>query len=428
MPESSSHRHLVIDPIGGIAGDMLCAALIDLDAKLNPQDHSLHLEQWKEVLRGLNLEHTLISTSKVLRGGFHAHHVKMCLDQMDAVVSSTHHHRHLADVEKIIKSSRADDKCKRIALRVFRELAIAEAAVHGQSIDEVHFHEVGAVDSILDILGASWWLAHFSIESIDCHSVPVGVGTINSQHGLLPLPAPATAILLRGQRIRTENVPLERCTPTGAAFLASLPRCERPDGCLLGSGFGAGSRDPKAFANILRVMLIEAQSTSTHNAETNIWALKCTLDDCSPEYIAPLFELLLENGALDVTQTSVMMKKNRMGSIIEVLTPATHISSITELLLRNTTTFGVRRQPYSRTVLERSYRILNTKIGIARIKQGWLEGMLLKESLEYEDVLSLAKQNGLTLLETRNFLTTEMHLSSELHNDANHKHKNETIK
>ena len=107
----------------------------------------------------------------------------------------------------------------------------------------------------------------FQIRSIDCHSVPVGAGTINSQHGLLPLPAPATAILLQGQRIRTENVPLERCTPTGAAFLASLPKCERPDGQLLGSGFGAGSRDPQAFANILRVMLIEGQGTNAHNAE-----------------------------------------------------------------------------------------------------------------------------------------------------------------
>ena len=366
-------RVLFLDPVGGIAGDMLCAALIELGADL---------AAIQSALEGLAIPGLSISTKSVQRGPFAA---TQFLVQCDA---EDHAHRTWANIRAMLERSALTQGAKARSLAVFERIARAEADVHGCDIDTVHFHEVGAWDSIADIVGASVALDQLDVTQIIANPPPLSTGTIQSAHGNMPLPAPATLKLLEGWPVRSGPVGRECTTPTGAAFLAALaqPGC-LPSMVIKGTGTGAGSRDPTDIPNILRATLGEP---ATADSPRDIEVLEAQMDDFTGEHLPPLLDALLAAGALDAYATTVLMKKGRSGLLVTALATPEHSDGVAEAMLRHGSTFGVRRFPAGRTVLDRWFEPAETPWGTVRIKIGALNGEILHAAPEYEDVLRIA--------------------------------------
>lgn len=369
------------DCFSGISGDMTLAALLDAGVDAAP------IRQGLDSL-GLPIQ---LEVEKVRKGGFAATYVRI-------EAPEEHTHRFLPDVEEILRRGALTDRQRDLALRIFRRLAQAEATVHGMPLEKVHFHEVGALDSIADIVGVAIGLDLLGAERITSRSVPTGTGTVQCAHGLMPIPAPGTAELLKGVPLAPSPIKAELTTPTGAAILTTIVAewIDQPVMTVERIGHGAGRRELMEQPNLLRLFVGTAAAPATSD---QVWVLETNLDDLPAEVIGYCYDLLLAAGALDVYSTPIFMKKNRPGVLLSVLASEPAIPALEEILFRETTTLGIRRYPVSRHKLNREPCIVSTQWGPVKGKLGWLGGRPPVFSPEYEDCARIAREQGVALRE-----------------------------
>jgi uncharacterized protein (TIGR00299 family) protein len=389
-------RILHFDCFSGISGDMTVAALIDA---------GIDADAIRTVLESLGLPITL-EVEQVKRNGIAAKYVNIVApDQED--------YRFLPDVEAILAKGQMTPRQRDRALAIFRKLAVAEAAVHGMPVEKVHFHEVGALDSIADIAGAAVAIDMLGVDRITCRSVPPGSGTVKCAHGLMPVPAPATAHLLQGMPLARAPVTGELVTPTGAAILATVVDefTDQPAMSIERIGCGAGKKDFFEQPNILRVFV---GTVSGHAAgETDsVAVLETNLDDVSPEVIGYCFDRLFAVGALDVFTVPIHMKKNRPGVLLSVIAPAGSESKIEAVLFRETGTFGIRRHTATRSKLRREAATVPSAWGPIRAKKGWRDGFEILTP-EFEDCARVAREHGVPLREVLIAVTRHLSASPE---------------
>ncbi len=376
-------RGLHFDCFSGISGDMTLAALIDA---------GVDAESIRRGLDSLGLPIRL-EVARVRKGGFAATQVRI-----DA--PEEHAHRHLPDVEEILRRGCFSERQRDLALRIFRRLAEAEAAAHGMSLNEVHFHEVGALDSIADIAGVAIALDLLGAGRITSRSVPTGSGMVKCAHGLMPVPAPGTAALLKGAPLAPCSIKGELTTPTGAAILTTVVQdwVEQPVMTIEQVGHGAGQRDLLEQPNLLRVF-VGAVSEPNLVERDQVWMLETNLDDVPGEVIGYCFERLFAAGALDVFTTAIQMKKNRPGVLLCAIAPAETLAVVEAVLFRETGTLGVRRYPVQRSKLRREAMTVSTPWGPVQAKRGWREGGPEVLTPEYEDCARIARQHDVALHE-----------------------------
>jgi uncharacterized protein (TIGR00299 family) protein len=286
-------------------------------------------------------------------------------------------------------------------VRIFRRLAQAEATVHGIALEQVHFHEVGALDSIADIAGVAIALDLLGVEKITSRSVPTGTGSVKCAHGVMPIPAPATAELLKGAPLASTTLKGELTTPTGAAILATVVQewMEAPSMTIEQVGHGAGQRDYLDHPNMLRVFVGQAAPLANQAERDQVYLLETNLDDVPAEVIGYCFDRLFAAGALDVFTTAIQMKKNRPGTLLSVLAPQPALGLVETILFQETGTFGIRRLPVERTKLQREEVTVQTDWGPIRGKRGWRTGVAEVFTPEYEDCARVARQHGVALQE-----------------------------
>ena len=369
-----------LDCFSGVAGDMLLGALIDAGV---PAD-ALRAEIAK-----LNLDGVELKAERCVRKGITGTDVKV-------VTGHDHAHRHLSTIEKIIDGATLGQTVKDRAKHIFRRLGEAEAAIHGIPIEKVHFHEVGAIDAIVDIVGACAGLEMLGVEKLYCSPLNLGSGTVKAAHGVMPVPAPATAALVRGLPTYSDGPAVELTTPTGAAVVSTLAEAFGPMPAMRISavGYGAGDKDFPDRANMVRLVVGE----SSRAAEaTEIFVIDANVDDMSPEWAGYVRQQLLEQGALDVTLTPVFMKKDRPGYQIQVLAKPDERDRLGDLLLAETTTLGIRYYPVQRRVLERSWKTVSTVYGEVRIKVASEGGVIRNFAPEFEDCKKLAETKKIPL-------------------------------
>jgi len=385
-------RAVYFDCFAGVSGDMIIGAQLDL---------GVDLESLKQQLASLGLGGYEIKSRRVERSSIAAAKFDVEVDETAQPARS------LADIRSIIVGSSATDHVKDQAIRVFERLAEAEARVHGTTPDKVHFHEVGAVDSIIDIVGAMIGFEVLGVERFFCSPLRLGSGSVETAHGRLPIPAPATAELLRGAPVYAGEIEGEFVTPTGAAIVATL--CEEfgalPQMKIARVGYGAGSRDPKGFPNALRLMIgeiDEADETQTKvyaTSDETIVVIETNIDDMSPQVYGFVMERAFALGALDVFMIPVQMKKDRPGVLLTVLCQRQTVDAMIEMLLAETTTLGIRYYEAKRRVLERTIEMVETQYGLVRIKVAHDGARTLHFQPEYEDCARLALEAKAPFLE-----------------------------
>lgn len=363
-----------LDAFSGISGDMLVGALADAGASQ---------QALLDGLNALGLEATY-EFARTRRAGISA-------TKFHVAGGRPANHRHLHHILGLIQRSGLPERVCRNAAAVFQNLGQAEAKVHGVPIEKVHFHEVGAVDSIADIVGACLGFELLGVEAVYCSAVNVGNGTVRTEHGTLPVPAPATAELLRGKPVYARGPEAELTTPTGAALAVTLARDfgPLPPMRISETGYGAGERDFPQQANVLRVIVGEASGT-TEAATVSV--IEANLDDASPEVLAYALERLLEAGALDVSLAPLLMKKGRPGTLLRVIARPEDRERLAAMVFAETTTLGLRWWDAERRVQERRWVEVQTRYGKVRIKIGesaWAP--------EYEDCRRLAREAGVPL-------------------------------
>ena len=364
-----------LDAFSGISGDMLVGALADAGADTAAITDAVH-----SLDAGAS-----VSFEKVKRCGIAA-------TKYHVAAAEAKTHRHLSHIVKMIEKARLTDHARRNAIAVFRKLGEAEAQVHNVPIEKVHFHEVGAADSIADIVGTAVALDLLDIETVVCSPVNVGSGTVKTEHGILPVPAPATALLLNGAPVYARGPELELTTPTGAAVAAALSTRfgAMPPLKIATTGYGAGTRDFSEHANVLRV--IAGQPTGADEALT-VHVIEANIDDLNPQVLAYASERLLKFGALDVSLQPILMKKGRSGHLLRVVARPEHREALAQVIFAETSTLGLRIYPAERRVQARSFTEVETPYGKVKIKVS-SEGSYAPE---YEDCRKLAAESGVAL-------------------------------
>jgi pyridinium-3,5-bisthiocarboxylic acid mononucleotide nickel chelatase len=418
-----------LECFAGLSGDMLLGALVDAGVS------SALLQQ---TTTSLNLGATLVFES-VDRSGISARKARVLVDGHDADAPHNHdghdadaphnhahphdhdhdhhdhahshdhehthghthpHGRNLPAIREILNKAPLATDARTLALRAFELLGQAEAAIHNTPLDQVHFHEVGAVDAIVDITCAAVGLTSLNVDRWYCSPVNVGSGYVDCAHGRFPVPAPATASLLRGVPTYSEGPAMELVTPTGAALLRALG-CEfaRPTAAFEHIGYGAGSRNPKRFPNVLRISIGESVALAGADtvARETVTVLECAIDDLSSQIVAHTTQLALEHGALDAMTTPVMMKKGRVGTLITILCRPADAPRFEELLFRETSTLGVRSRTEQRRTLDRVHATVVTPYGEVRIKTAVLDGNITHAQPEYEDCHTRALEHRVPL-------------------------------
>ncbi|MBL1208653.1 nickel pincer cofactor biosynthesis protein LarC [Geminocystis sp. GBBB08] len=368
----------------GIAGDMFLGALVSV---------GVPLEYIENGLKGLNLTSEYrLTQENVLRQGQSAIKIEVNLTH-----HHPHHHRHLAEIENLINNANLPAIVRENSLGIFRCLAQAEGKVHGISPQKVHFHEVGATDAIVDIVGTCLGLDYIKIQKLYCSPLPTGGGMVKAAHGKLPVPVPAVLELLQTKQIPVYNngIDQELVTPTGAAIATTLVTKfgQPPSMTLEKIGLGAGNKD-LVIPNILRLWL---GKTETSSSVEEIALLETQIDDTNPQIFGYLFEKLLKIGARDVFTQPVMMKKNRLGVLLTVICDLDKIDTCESIIFRETTTIGIRRQIQQRSVLEREINTINTKYGDVLVKIAKKDGKILNIQPEYEDCANLARKYNIPL-------------------------------
>ena len=384
---------LYYDCFAGISGDMNLGAMLDLGV-----DQKYLLKE----LGNLPVDSYKIKVYKDKRGGITGTKVDVIVPPQKKI---SFHHAHqrntFRDISRMIKESRLSANVKKISLNIFTSLARAEGKIHGQKIDDVHFHEVGAIDSIVDIVGAAICLDYLEVDKVISSPIQVGAGIINCSHGKLPVPAPATAEILQGIPIKTGLVPFEATTPTGAAIIAATTTyfTEKIDFTPQKIGYGLGSKD-SPIPNVLRLFIGEmsadaAKSDELETGEAVI--IECNIDDMNPELYDALMERLFAAGAHDVFFTPIMMKKSRPAVIVSVLCDVGQQKAMEDVLWLNSSTFGLRSYKVAKSMLRRETVKVKTRYGEVTIKRGYLNGRMIKSKPEYDDCRRLAKENGIPI-------------------------------
>ncbi len=385
---SNGGKIIYMDCYSGISGDMFLGALIDLGLKL---------EDLEPLLAGLPLSGYCLEVSEIKRGGLSATKFNVILEEKEEPA------RHLSHILQIINDAQLPQAVKENSGRVFRLLAEAEAKVHGTTIENVHFHEVGALDAIVDIVGTAAALHLLGVDQLHCSPLPLGRGEVQTTHGKLPLPAPATLELLarRGAPVIGSDVDFELVTPTGAALAAAfassfgtLPAME-----VEAVGYGGGSHDP-GYPNYLRLIYGSCRP-QTARYEEEVLLIETNIDDLNPEIYGYLMDKLFEGGALDVYYTSVQMKKNRPAVLLSVLSPPHLNEGLLDIIFNETSTLGVRINSVRKVMLARDTAVVQTDWGPVNIKYSpSIRGEEIRHfSPEYEDCLQVARKSGLPLKE-----------------------------
>lgn len=325
----------------------------------------------------------------------------------DAHSHACHDHaplRTLPAIRALLTTPALPERVRKLALAVFGRIADAEARIHGTTPEQVHFHEVGAVDALVDIVGSCLALEQLGVDAVTVGPLPVGRGTMRCAHGMMPLPAPATAEILAGHPIEATDEPFELVTPTGAALLitwaAALPL---PKGIqrITRTGFGFGQRELAGRPNVLRgaLLALDGAPDDDDSPPTDAWVLACNLDDCPGEWVGDTLPRLMEAGALDVWTTAIGMKKGRPGIQLSALCGSEALEAVSQAIFRHTTTFGIRRYPVTRQVLARRHVDVDTPYGTIRVKVGAQEGVQMTRSPEYEDCCAAAGRHGVAARE-----------------------------
>lgn len=362
---------------------MNLGAMIDLGVPAN------HLQAQ---LKCLNLEGYELQISIRQKNGIQGTRVDVHL--LDA--PDHHPHRDLKRINQIIEKSGLNEKIKKTAKDIFLKIGLAEAKIHGKSIDEIHFHEVGAIDSIVDIVGAAICVDYLNVDSIKSSPVELGKGMVKCAHGTFPVPAPATAEILSGIPVKTGNIPFEATTPTGAAILASIVDefTETIHFDISKTGYGIGYKESE-IPNVLRVFLAE-QVTSKFEVARAIM-IECNIDDMNPEHVGSLFDILLEEGADDVFVTPIVMKKSRPASKVSILCNPKNEKKLQEILFKHTTSIGMRSFPVTKSMLKRKIEEVDTPHGPVPVKISYYGGKPLKWKLEFDVLLKISREKNIPL-------------------------------
>jgi len=398
-------KTLYFDCFAGISGDMAVGALLDLcGLKNNP----LTL-----IIKGDLLHNNIeLKYQKINKNGFSA--VKFDVFDMSTQEHADHSSYKIENIEKFILKSKISGGAKKTALEIFDVLAEAEAAVHGKKTSKskisatLHLHEVGALDSVADIICVSVLIDYLKPDKIIFSPINTGEGTVKCAHGVLPVPAPATLELLKNIPAYSDGTKMELTTPTGAAFVKSLADDfgSLPNGKIIKTGYGAGSRELEDRPNILRALMIETENQKSKISAT-VYQIETQIDDMTPETLAPVFDVLLKNGALDVFINQVLMKKQRAGFLLSVLAKPEDKDKIEKIILRETTTFGVRSWKVDRKVLERKIETFESSLGPVKIKTGVFEN-ITKKIPEFEDCLTLSKKHKIPVWQVYNKVIGEI--------------------
>jgi uncharacterized protein (TIGR00299 family) protein len=396
MLASTMKKTLHFESIGGASGDMILGALVGLGVpvdELNEELKSLKVDPFEIVVDEINEQGMSGVRGKVVVQEHHHHGHE---HEHDHDHTHEHHGRHLSTILKFIKESDLPESVKMNASKVFQRIGEAEAAIHGVDIEKIHFHEVGAMDSIIDIVGCCLALHKLGVDAVSIRNLPQGHGTIECAHGTYPNPAPATLRLLEGFPVQDIDEPFELVTPTGAALISTWRTKDAPafGSRAVRSAYSFGHRKLNERPNLLRATLYEMAEDTTAD---ECLVLECNLDDTTPELVGCLFDQLLEAGALDVYTTPVFMKKQRQGILLTVLCVPSSRETLLDLIFAESTTFGIREYLSKRTVLERSFQTATTQFGQVRVKVGKRNGMVVTVSPEIEDCRKLAKDNKATV-------------------------------
>lgn len=385
-------RIAYLDTIAGIAGDMTMAAFVSA---------GLPIDELANELQKLPLTGFELHGRHVMRNAIAAVHI-------DVVIAHTpHYHRHVKDINQIIEASSLSDRVKDVAKRIFYEIALAEAKIHNSTLDKIHFHEVGALDSIVDIVGVAICLEKFGIERVYTSPVKLGSGgTVTTQHGVMPTPTPATLEILKGYPTVLTNIPEELTTPTGAAIVKALSSGTLGDEPLIthAVGWGAGTKEFSQLPNLLRVVVGELASSIE---EEEIVIVETNIDDMNPQVYPYLIEKLLAAGAHDAYLVPIIMKKGRPGILLSVMTPKAKFDAVAQIIYTQTSTIGLRIQTVGRRKLPRRAMEIRTQFGVVKAKAVVRDG---KETLapEFDECIRIADERGMSVLNVQQALNREI--------------------
>ena len=370
-------RILYFDCFSGISGDMILGALVNL---------GIDIKKIQNHLKSLNLKGFKLNTRQVKRNGFIGTKINVVLNNTS---QKSHHARSFNDIKSLIEKSDLPKTVQFNSIAIFRRIGKVEAKVHGTTINKIHFHEVGAIDSIVDIVGGSLAMDLLDADLVVSSPINTGEGIVKCDHGILPVPAPATLELLKGIPCYSSGVEKELTTPTGAAFIGhfaekygSLPNME-----VLNTGYGAGTHEIKKIPNLLRVVLGVSEKSCHHGS---MKVIETNIDDMNPEFYDYVIDQLFKVGAVDVFFTPINMKKNRPGILLSVITSKEDFDSVVQVLLEKTSTLGVRHYDVDRVVLPRKHKMIMTVFGKVRVKIGGLDEKTRTISPEYEDCRKIA--------------------------------------
>ena len=399
-------KTLYFDCFSGISGDMTIGALLDL---------GLDLDYLKAELKKLPVEGYELTAARVTRSNLSAMKFDVVMQgeekhephshdhahdhHHEHAHSHGHFHRKASQILDMIRDSKLNSNTKRMASGIFTKLAISEGKVHHIAPEDVEFHEVGAVDSIVDTIGAAVGFDAMGIERFLCSAINIGSGFIHCQHGVFPVPAPATADLLRHATIYQKHAQTELVTPTGAAILAAVVnRFGNMNGFAAERiGYGAGTKQFPDFPNCLRLMIGEERSVSAEPASGSVIVIEANIDDMSPQNFGYVTEKLLGAGAIDVFTIPIQMKKGRPGNLLQVLAPRGAEDALSRIIFRETTTIGLRRYAADRTILDREFVEVETELGRVKIKVSRMNGEVVNFAPEYEDCARIGREKNVPL-------------------------------
>ena len=394
-------RTLYFDCFAGASGNMILGGLLGL---------GVAQEALESELAKLNLPDVSLNSTIVDRSGISAAHVEVVAPDQKA-------HRHLSDIVKIINDTSLDDSVRKMSIAIFSRLAEAEAKVHGTDVEKVHFHEVGAIDAIIDIVGACIGFQMLDIEHFVCSEINVGSGFVEMEHGKFPVPPPAVAELLRNIPVYSSEIIGELITPTGAAIISTV--CDSygqlPKLKLEATAYGAGTRLYDRFPNVLRLLIGETTAAAKENQQVDdLVLIETNLDDTSAQVLGFVMERAFELGALDCWFTAIQMKKNRPATMLSVLCSHEKRSVISELLYKETTTLGLRVKSIERECLSREIINVNTRFGSVDVKIAKYDGQITNAMPEYEQVRSLALEHSVAFKTVHDEVLAELTRNSKV--------------
>ncbi len=383
---------LYYECFAGISGDMNLGAMVDIG--ISP-------DYLKNELKKLGVKGYELKIYKDQRKGISGTKVDVVIKSTD---NSEHHHRNFRDIKDIISKSSLNDNVKDTSLKIFGKVADAEAKIHNKNIDEIFFHEVGAIDSIVDIVGAAICLDYIKPDKIYSSTVELGGGFVDCKHGTLPVPAPASVEILKGAPVKMGTVQYEAATPTGSAILAACSDefTDKVNFIIEKTGYGIGNKDEN-IPNLLRVYLGKSlQENSLEKSSSLI--IECNIDDMNPEFYDYIINSLFDAGAKDVYITPIIMKKSRPAAKLSVLCESGSEKLIEEILFKETSSLGLRKYQVEKIMLNRKITTVNTKYGKVKIKSAYYKDKLIKSKPEYEDCIKIARKENMPIKEVYNIV------------------------